>query len=113
MWKEVVRYLFIAICVLVIFLIVANTQLFKINPPQQGIFSDAQGRFVLKQISDFRRDQYMIDTATGRLWVLSCEKEVKDNSDCGNMLLVPVSYVTLDGGEDGVVADAQVVTPLM
>jgi hypothetical protein len=67
--------------------------------------SDEQGRFVFKQISDNRRDQFMIDTATGRLWNVVCKK-VKDNSgestagDCsdGMSVLVPVYYVTFVDG---------------
>ena len=30
------------------------------------------GRFQVIQISEFRRDQYLIDTQTGRLWSRSC-----------------------------------------
>lgn len=45
-----------------------------------NVFADAKntrtegGRFQLIQLSDFRRDQYMIDTQTGKIWVRSCLK---------------------------------------
>lgn len=31
------------------------------------------GRFQLIQLSDMRRDQYMIDTQTGKIWSKGCE----------------------------------------
>ena len=36
--------------------------------PQQKILSSGNGRFVFGQISGSSKDQYMLDTATGRLW---------------------------------------------
>ena len=44
---------------------------FAQTPPsvqRPGALSSAGGRFVFGQISDFRRDQYLLDTQTGRLW---------------------------------------------
>jgi len=35
----------------------------------QKMLSSPGGRFVFGQISEFRRDQFMLDTLTGRLWV--------------------------------------------
>lgn len=40
----------------------------KVAPPQQKTISSQGGRFVFGQVSDFRSDQYMLDTQTGRLW---------------------------------------------
>ena len=36
--------------------------------PQQKVLSSDNGRFVFGQISGSSKDQYMLDTATGRLW---------------------------------------------
>lgn len=38
------------------------------------VLSASGGRYVFGQISDFRRDQYMLDTQTGRLWKLTIRK---------------------------------------
>lgn len=40
----------------------------KIVPEKSRTLSTPNGRFVLGQISDFRSDQYLLDTQTGRLW---------------------------------------------
>jgi hypothetical protein len=40
----------------------------KVIPPQQKTLSTDGGRFVFGQISEMRRDQYMLDTKTGKLW---------------------------------------------
>ena len=37
-------------------------------PPHHALLSTLQGRFVFGQISDSGKDQYMLDTLTGRLW---------------------------------------------
>jgi hypothetical protein len=36
--------------------------------PQHGVLSAPNGRFVFGQISSSSKDQFMLDTATGRLW---------------------------------------------
>ena len=36
--------------------------------PQYGVLSAPNGRFVFGQISSSSKDQFMLDTATGRLW---------------------------------------------
>ena len=38
------------------------------QPPQHKVLSSDNGRFVFGQISDSSKDQFMLDTATGRLW---------------------------------------------
>ena len=40
----------------------------KTQQPQQKILSSDNGRFVFGQISGSSKDQFMLDTATGRLW---------------------------------------------
>ena len=72
----------------------ANAQ-FGVSPTQvtmdKGkVLSAAGGRFVFGQISDSGKDQFMLDTLTGRLW------RIGESSDVG-MHLRPISY----RGEDG------------
>jgi hypothetical protein len=51
-----------------------HAQPFGITSPQQQqktqqkLLSSANGRFVFGQISDSSKDQFMLDTVTGRLW---------------------------------------------
>lgn len=48
-----------------------------------GQLSAAGGRYVFGQISAMRRDQYLLDTQTGRVWQLVCaEKDKNDSSKC-------------------------------
>ncbi len=48
---------------------VANAQeKVKIVAEKSKTLSAPNGRFVLGQISDFRSDQYLLDTQTGRVW---------------------------------------------
>jgi len=39
-----------------------------VAPPQYHVLSSDGGRYVFGQISDSAKDQFMLDTATGRLW---------------------------------------------
>lgn len=72
----------------------ANAQ-FGVSPTQvtmdKGkVLSAAGGRFVFGQISDSGKDQFMLDTLTGRLW------RVGESSDVG-MHLKPIPYRKEDG----------------
>lgn len=67
--------MFISLCSLVLFgSMDIHAQPFGIKSPQpqqktqQKILSSANGRFVFGQISDSNKDQFMLDTFTGRLW---------------------------------------------
>lgn len=41
------------------------------------------GRFEVKQISDMRRDQILVDTATGQIWHMTCMvSNPKDKVGC-------------------------------
>lgn len=53
-------------------------QRFGITPPQpqQKVLSAASGRFVFGQISDSSKDQFMLDTFTGRLWRITQRSDV-------------------------------------
>jgi hypothetical protein len=54
------------------------------------VLSAAGGRFVFGQISDSGKDQFMLDTLTGRLW------RIGESSDIG-MHLRPIPYRMEDG----------------
>ncbi|MBW2064198.1 MAG: hypothetical protein JRJ03_04610 [Deltaproteobacteria bacterium] len=41
-----------------------------------GVLSSAGGRYVFGQISDSSRDQFMLDTLTGRLWRIAKSGEI-------------------------------------
>lgn len=49
---------------------------------QQQVDIPQVGRFELKQISTFRRDQFLLDNATGRIWSPRCTKLAKNGVDC-------------------------------
>jgi hypothetical protein len=51
-------------------------------PPSGKVLGCAGGRFVFGQISDSGKDQYMLDTHTGRLW------RIGESSDVGTHLRV-------------------------
>ena len=73
----------------------------KVSPQQQKVLSSPNGRYVFGQISDFRSDQYMLDTQTGRLWQIVLRKAKNpDGSDApgeGFQVLDAVPYTDLDG----------------
>ena len=43
--------------------------------PGQKILSSPTGRYVFGQVSDFRADQFLLDTQTGRMWQIVVDKE--------------------------------------
>ena len=55
-----------------------------------GVLSGPNGRFVFGQISESSKDQYMLDTWTGRLWRMT------ENSQVGKFL-TPIPYKRKDG----------------
>lgn len=72
----------------------------KVIPPAQQILKSENGRFVFGQISDWRRDQYMLDTQTGRLWkIVSRNYKNPDGTDVpgdGYVVLDIVPYLDLE-----------------
>jgi len=73
----------------------------KVTPPQQKVLASENGRFVFGQISEYRRDQYMLDTQTGRVWKIVLRKaKNSDGTDApgdGFEVLEVVPYVDLEG----------------
>lgn len=78
----------------------------KVTPPQpqQKVLSSSNGRYVFGQISEYRRDQYMLDTQTGRLWQIVTRKGTNpDGSEAsgeGFLILEPVAYSDINGKLD-------------
>jgi hypothetical protein len=58
--------------------------------PRQEILNTAGGRFVFGQISDSTKDQFMLDTVTGRLW------QIAETGELGTFLRA-VPYRRADG----------------
>ncbi|MBN1103117.1 MAG: hypothetical protein JXL84_06865 [Deltaproteobacteria bacterium] len=58
--------------------------------PQPNVLCAAGGRFVFGQVSDSSKDQFMLDTWTGRLWRIS-------ESGGVGLFLNPVPYRIKDG----------------
>ena len=79
----------------------AKAEPVEVKVPQQKMLSSPVGRFVFGQISEFRRDQFMLDTQTGRLWVKAVRTPPKNKDGTqpegeGIEFLDPVPYS--DGG---------------
>ena len=73
----------------------ASAQPQQTTSQRQPLLQSAGQRFVFGQISDYRRDQFMLDTATGRLWKIVClESSEKDKSSCAQMALDNVPYLS-------------------
>jgi len=66
--------------------------------PQQGSLSCAGGRFVFGQISDSRKDQFMLDTHTGRLWRIAETGKVGIFLECVPYRTEAGDYCTLPEG---------------
>lgn len=64
----------------------------EVKPPPQKTLSSQSGRFVFGQISDFRSDQFLLDTQSGRLWQIVVDEK-------GNKKLQAVPIVQIFGGE--------------
>ena len=58
--------------------------------PHKGSLCSDQGRFVFGQISDSSKDQFMLDTQTGRLWRISETGRI-------GLFLQTVPYKSSDG----------------
>jgi hypothetical protein len=72
----------------------------EVIPPQNKVLGNSSGRFVFGQISDFRSDQFLLDTQTGRLWQI-----VVDDKKSKSLQIVPFNHV--DGSVSIVPEDIQ------
>lgn len=60
--------------------------------PQQANVSAPGPGFELVQLGSFRRDQFLVDQKTGRIWQSSCLGNVS-GADCSGMLIWQEMYV--------------------
>lgn len=67
----------------------------RVKPPQNKVLASENGRYVFGQISEFRRDQFLLDTKTGRVWTTVVTKGEEDKD--GVIVLQPVLFMGLDG----------------
>jgi len=61
----------------------------------KDVLSQSGGRYVFGQISEARRDQFMLDTATGRVWQITCmesNEKLAGMDKCVWTALTPVLY---------------------
>jgi len=70
----------------------ATAQPVEVEPTQQKVLKNESGRYVFGQISDFRKDQYLLDTKTGRLWRIVIDQE-------NHTKLQPVPFIQILGTE--------------
>ena len=62
----------------------------QLQRSQEGVLSSQNGRFVFGQISASSKDQFMLDTQTGRIW------RIAESGEVGQFLRA-VPYKTADG----------------
>ena len=60
----------------------------EVIPPQNKVLSSQGGRYVFGQIYQMRKDQYLLDTQTGRMWVMVADKD-------GNPMLQSIYFATI------------------
>ena len=85
--RKIISFLF----VFFLFPMICLSQPFGLKTcPKGGVLSSPNGRYVFGQISDSSKDQYMLDTWTGRLWRMS------ENGEVGKFLL-PIPYQIGEG----------------
>lgn len=69
----------------------------KVKPPANKLLTTENGRYIFGQISEMRRDQYMLDTKTGKLWNIVVATVGDGESKQEVMILQPVLYKHQDG----------------
>lgn len=70
---------------------------------KKDVLSQPGGRYVFGQISEARRDQFMLDTATGRVWQVTCmhtDEKQSGIDKCAWTAFAPVPYVHGDNKYD-------------
>lgn len=75
----------------------------KVLPPAQKVLGAEGGRYVFGQINEYQRDQFLLDTASGRVWrmVESWPRDAQGNVLQGAQkkdVLQSVQFVDREGG---------------
>jgi hypothetical protein len=92
----------IKIIILIAAYAIAATATAQTPSPQNSVLNAAGGRYVFGQISELRRDQYLLDTLTGRLWLQICAVPRKDDpNQCAVSALQPIAFSDSKGNVVG------------
>lgn len=75
--------------------------------------STSGGRFQLLQLSDMRRDQYLVDTQTGKMWRQSCYINGADASECAYSAWTLVDIETISASRNEINATAAALEKIM
>jgi hypothetical protein len=68
------------------------------DQPVISVLTAPGGRYVFGQVSRFGRDQYMLDTQTGRLWQLVCAQQSEGQDKTWKAtVLQPIDYLDDQG----------------
>lgn len=77
-----------------------------------AVLASPPARYVFGQVGEFARNQYMLDTVSGRLWQIVCaERDQADASKCTQFVLQPVRYIDGDGANDSPPSSRQYARP--
>lgn len=74
----------------------------RVKQQSQKVLSTENGRYIFGQISDFRADQYMLDTQTGKLWSIGLADIKVGDKTQEVRTLTPVQYLDTSGSSVGV-----------
>lgn len=82
--------------------LIAAAQSAELVAPPSAL-SASGGRYVFGQISPLRRDQFMLDTQSGRLWRIVCASSSTSGgkADCAEYGLEPISYLPSRSQDQG------------
>jgi len=69
----------------------------KVKPPANKLLTTENGRYVFGQVSEMRRDQYMLDTKTGKLWNIVAATTGEGEFKQEVTILQPILYKHQDG----------------
>jgi hypothetical protein len=90
MESQMIKIMYLLTVASGLFLMFASDSLSAEGFPS-GVLGSPTGRYVLGQINQLARDQYLLDTQTGQLWRLSVY-----DTDNGNVALFPVPYMPIE-----------------
>lgn len=60
---------------------------------KENILSSENGRYVFGQVSEYRADQFLLDTKTGRLWQI----KLVDSASTNIKVLEQIPFILLNG----------------
>ena len=66
---------------------------------EKNVASSPGGRFQLIQLSNFRRDQFLIDTKTGKIWNKQCLVSTSEDCEYSAFMSMDVEDITVPAKE--------------